>query len=357
MSYLENWDKIKVRFEALWENEIVDRCCINITTWKKGAKLKEFSEPRDEAALLTYRTDPHMINERFLELDKNVYYAGDAVPILALNFGANAYSTQFGCKPIADENTIWFTESVKDWDKDELIYDPNDEYTQLFLKTMKELAILGKDKYFVSMGDNTSALDALAQIRGTQNLMMDFICEPERVKNATKILIDAWLHMNERQFDILKETGQDGSCIGWLSTWALGKHSQLQCDLSVMISPEQFDEFASEELTRAANSLDNALYHFDGIEQTRHLDCLLSIEKIKMIQWTNVPGQPPVTDCFDTLKRIQAAGKGLLLILTPDQIETVMENLSSKGLYIVTNANSEEEADYLVKLAAKLTRE
>ena len=357
MDYLENWDQIKARYEALWENEIVDRCCISVYAMKKDAVRKEFPYPKDEKSQMAYRTDPHLINERFIESEKNVYYAGDAIPITTLGLGTNAYSTQFGCTPLFDENTVWFTEVIEDWDNDKLIYNPNDAYTELYLKSLKELRFLAGNKYFVSMADNTSALDALAQIRGTQNLMMDLICEPERVKQATKILTDAWLATNERQFKILKETNQEGSCICWLSTWAPGKHSQIQCDLSVMISPEQFNEFALEELTRAADSLDNALYHFDGIEQTRHLGSLLSIKNIKMIQWTNVPGQTPVTKNFDTLRRIQAAGKGLLLHLSPGQVEEVLENLSSRGLYIVTGANSEEEADHIVKMASKLTRE
>lgn len=31
MLYQKNWDKVKERLLAIWENEIIDRCCISVT--------------------------------------------------------------------------------------------------------------------------------------------------------------------------------------------------------------------------------------------------------------------------------------------------------------------------------------
>ena len=37
MRYKEDWEKAKARFEAFWNHEIVDRCCISVTScdWAK----------------------------------------------------------------------------------------------------------------------------------------------------------------------------------------------------------------------------------------------------------------------------------------------------------------------------------
>ena len=111
------------------------------------------------------------------------------------------------------------------------------------------------------------------------------------------------------------------------------------------------------ELRAQCDLLDNALYHFDGVEQIRHLDSLLSIERLRAIQWTQVAGQPPCTEYFQELRKIQAAGKSLLILVTPEQVQPIMENLSSRGLYLITNAGSREEADALLNSIAKWTHD
>ena len=93
------------------------------------------------------------------------------------------------------------------------------------------------------------------------------------------------------------------------------------------------------------------------MEQIRHLDTLLSVEKLRMIQWTSVVGQPSPLQFIDQLKKIQEKGKGLLLLLKPEEIEPAMEQLSSKGLFILAEAKSREEADRIVKIVEKNTRE
>lgn len=89
-------------------------------------------------------------------------------------------------------------------------------------------------------------------------------------------------------------------------------------------------------------------YHPD-MEQVRHLDTLLSIDGINMIQWTQVTGQPPVTEFIPVLQRIQRAGKGLVLIVDKSQLKVLLDNLSPKGVMYITNAASPSEADDIVQ--------
>ena len=131
----------------------------------------------------------------------------------------------------------------------------------------------------------------------------------------------------------------------------------MQSDISVMLSPESFKGFVLPELVEQSNHLDYPLYHIDGYQQTRYLDMLCSIENLKMIQWTNVAGQPSPVHFIPTFKKIQEAGKGLLLHANIKDLETLMENLSSKGLYLVVNARDREEADYAMKKIAQLTHD
>jgi len=58
---------------------------------------------------------------------------------------------------------------------------------------------------------------------------------------------------------------------------------QMQCDLSVMISPEMFNRFAMPELEELCGFLDVPVYHFDGQEPIRRLDSLLSLQNLRAI--------------------------------------------------------------------------
>ena len=154
----------------------------------------------------------------------------------------------------------------------------------------------------------------------------------------------------------MSEEQRGRSGVGWLRTWAPGMHAQMQCDISVMISNQMFNRFIVPELTEQCRFLDYALYHFDGIEQLRHLDSLLSISGLDAIQWTQVAGQPPVTDYIPELIKIQKAGKSLIIHVSPGQIKPLMEQLSSKGLYLLTDAGSPQEADEIIHRGKTYTR-
>lgn len=146
--------------------------------------------------------------------------------------------------------------------------------------------------------------------------------------------------------------------VGWLSVWAPGQMSQLQSDISVMLSNDTFREFELPELIRCADTQDYNVYHMDGFEQLRHLDDILAVDKIQMIQWVSVSGQPNYMHRFDVFKKIQARGKSLLINeVNPGDIKTILSELSSKGLFLLTRTDSQSDAEDLLNSVKKWTRE
>ena len=103
------------------------------------------------------------------------------------------------------------------------------------------------------------------------------------------------------------------------------------------------------ELEELTAFLDYPVYHFDGQEQIRHLDYLLSLNKLKAIQWTPVTGQPKTSNFIGELQRIQKAGKNLILFPEVNEVEYLLDNLSSRGLHLLCRAANNEEGDYVQK--------
>lgn len=355
---VKDFDKIKERFTALWNNEILDRCCISAFAIDPSVQ-NEILTPPGNVDRRIFLTDAELMLQRNLKLFENTYFAGDAFPLINLNMGPSGHTAYIkDVKTDYTESTFWYNPIMEDELEPEKIV--LDESNYLYRQTFKAAEYLCREangRYLVSMPDNSGNLDVLASLRTTEELLPDLITDEETVKECLNRIQGIWEKCTADIYHYLKDYNFGGSSIGWLNTWAPGFHNQMQCDISVMFSNEYYEMYTRDELERQSAFLDYALYHFDGQEQIRHLDTLLSIKDIKMIQWTHVVEQPSPVKFIPQLKRIQEAGKGLLLLLEPNEVEPIMENLSSKGLFINVKTRTKEEADGVIKLAERLTHE
>lgn len=357
----DDFDKTKERFKALWEREVIDRCCVSIS-WTDGSRLKDIHRfPKNTEDQERYWTDPEWVLMRNMDVFKNTYYGGDAFPLTWVNLGPSGHAGFLkGIRHRYMPDTIWFDPILdeEELDPDKITFDENSFLYKKTLEMARYLCEQANGQYYVSMPDLSGNLDALAHVRGSDNLLMDFLTEDEDVIRACADKLEAiWEKTMKDCYDIVKDCNDGGSCIGWLNTWAPGFHGQLQCDISVMVSNEIYETFARPELTRQCQVLDYPLYHLDGMEQIRHLDTILSIPGLKMIQWTNVVGQPSPLEFLPALKKIQEAQKCLLLQIRPWEVEKAMDVLSSKGLYLQVSASSKDEVDFVVKTVEHMTHE
>ena len=356
MKYMKDWGMSKKRIEAFWNREIIDRCCVAVEV-RSNVKTIDFPNYEDKEDMLSYWTDGERILRREKNRFENTYFDGDSFPQIFLNLGAVAHAGLFKNVNFEFKNTVWHFPSMNDI-TDELIFDPDGVIYKSSLELAKYLSAEANGDFFISQPDTSGNLDALGALRGTEEILMDMVLEPEAVQKALEVIDISWHKVNQEIFDIVKDNNEGGSTIGWLNTWSPGKFAQLQCDMSVMFSNDMFNEFVLPELKSELTWTDNSLYHFDGVEQIAHLDTLLSLDELDCIQWNHVDGQLSPVNYIEQLQRIQKAGKCIYVhAKDPNDIPILMENLSSKGLMIATNVNTIEEANELVKLAGKLTRE
>jgi len=273
MLYKEDWQKSKERLQALWEKEIIDRCCVAVLAPKDGVAFKGELPPEKEPDIFRYYIDGEWLLERHTQVFENTYFGGEAFPCIWPNFGTAGHAKYFkGSRYKFFKDTVWYEPIIFDWEKDVLRYEPDGEVFSLEKKALEYLAEQGKGKFFVGMPDNCGIMDALAHLRGTNKLLFDLVECPDKVKASCKIILDAYKASSEELFGIIRANNEDGSTHGWMYTWSRGRHAQLQVDLSVMISPEMFEEFALPELEEITNWLDYSIYHLDGQEQIRHLE-------------------------------------------------------------------------------------
>ena len=129
----------------------------------------------------------------------------------------------------------------------------------------------------------------------------------------------------------------------------------LQSDFSYMISPQMFERFVLPDVAACCAALDHGFYHLDGKGQIPHLDMLLSLERLRGIQWIPGDGQPPPEQWLPLLKRIRDAGKLCQLYVSPAGARTIVRELGGRGfaLYIDQKMSQDQAEDFLHVLAAE----
>ncbi|MFI3207106.1 MAG: hypothetical protein R3Y33_07640, partial [Clostridia bacterium] len=182
----------------------------------------------------------------------------------------------------------------------------------------------------------------------------DMLEEEEFVELARKKVTEAWKISENHYAKMIKSSNLGGCSHGWMQVWAPEAHVQLQCDFSVMISPSLFEQFVLPELEECSKAIPYSSYHLDGIEEIRHLDMILSVKDINNIQWTPVAGQPRTSEHIEVFKKIQKAGKGLIVAPQVDEVETILKNLSHRALQVIVHGVKDEEmAKDIIKMAEK----
>jgi len=350
MLYHDHWDELKNRMMGYWERAAMDRCCAAITVknpdYDLDSKARQFYFDAEGA--------DKMHRERFA----NHHYYGEALPCLFPYFGTAGIAEYTGCRAERTPKTTWFEPWMTDDEPDaSLITYRCPEAFQNQKDAIARMIQLSGGDYPVSVTDNCGLMDALAAIRGSENLLMDMTENPEFVEEALQRLLPIYKQTQEELFDLVKENNE-GSILSWMHLWAPKRLAQMQCDMCVMISPQMFDRFVMPELEELCDFLDYPVYHFDGQEQIRHLDSLLSLKKLRAIQWTQVAGQPLTVDFIPVLQKIQKAGKNLVLNIRPQDVVKILDNLSCRGLMIdVRGVQSDEEAQEIMKLIQKHSKD
>lgn len=353
MYYNPNWEKAKKHFEAFWNMDYEERCSLSIRVPK--SQWTEWKPSRTYTLEERY-TDPDYINEITRYYSDNTEHYCEGFASHMLYFGTGGHCEYFGAQPNYADGTIWFTPFLNEPDASAMNFDAaGQERFKKHLTIARRLTELAKDDYCISMPDNCGLMDALAEIRGNENLLIDMLDEPEFIHEAQGKIFEVWKETQKKFRSTLAENNGGGSSIGWMQLWCPGSTVQLQCDFSVMVSPSAFEEFALPELIRSSEVFDHCVYHLDGIEQIRHLDMILSVKGISAIQWTPVAAQPKTSENIEVLQKIQKAGKGLVLFPDAAEVPFLLENLSSKGLHMmIGDVKNREEAEELEKLAIKL---
>jgi hypothetical protein len=350
-----------LRNEAFWRGELeaYPLMWITVSDAKPGPRLPEPADVNEKWTNVNYA-----IENAEAELSRT-HYAGDALPVYAPWLGPDQFAAWLGAELElrVEDFTSWVKPFVNDWSEhSELKIDPDNAWWQLYLKTLRCSVEAGRGKWVTAYPDMHSGIDALAAIRGQENLLVDLITQPEAILWAMGQMTGLF----EYVVDIASEIILPG-CQG-TSNWTMGwSEKRFLCigqnDVTCMISPEMFDRFCLMDTVETTNYVDYSLYHLDGPGAVRHLSRLLEIEKLNCIQWIQGAGNGYATDWLDVLRQIQDGGKLIQVFYAGEhggdadlfrELEILCSELDYRRLFFWAQADSAEKADALVAHAQRV---
>ena len=306
--YRQDMDEVRRRLTAWWNGEDLGRPMIQLYAPRSSPAEDVDPMPAPEGWGTHYSTKSF---EYRVYLSRTAcvgtQYLGEAVPVVAPDLAPNCLALFLGCQGVEMPDTVWCRPCMEDPGSARFDLDWENFYWQFATRLGREQLRIGQGRFLIQFPDLIEGLDTLAAMRGTENLLVDLLERPEWVHACLRQITDRYFACYDRLYELLKdETG--GSCF-W--AWAPGRLTKLQCDFSAMISPEMFGQFMVPVLLEMTERVSHSLYHWDGPGAIGHLDHLLNLPKLNMIQWTPGAGQPAMEDVrwWPLYHRILDAGK------------------------------------------------
>jgi 5-methyltetrahydrofolate--homocysteine methyltransferase len=337
-----DWERVERDTMAWWAGEL-DRPLVLLAS----------SDPVDAPPVYGYQSNYplSMPAEDVVDLYEPylaaTHFYGDAFPSAWTNFGPGMMAGFLGANVHSvtePAETVWFTprETVPVRDLAPA-YDPDNPWWKRVRDLTAALVRRYDGQLQVAHTDLGGNLDILASLLNTEQLLYDVLEQPEAVLRQARRVTDLWVRYYDELDALIRPACRGTSC--WTPIWSTGTTYMLQCDFSYMISPAMFERYVLPDLAACCDHLTHGFYHLDGIGEIPHLDLLLSIPRLRGIQWIPGEGQPTPDQWLPLLKRIRDGGKLCQVFVSPAGAQHIARHLGGQGFLFVIQHDGREFAD------------
>ena len=278
----------------------------------------------------------------------------DILPVANTQLGPGSLAAILGGVFEGGEDTIWIHPNP-DF-TDEIVFNPEHPNWILHKELLKACKAKANGHYFVGMPDLMEGLDVLAALKGTDRVLLDTVMQPEILEQQMQQINDIYFKVFDELYDIIREGDEMAFC--YFSSWAPGKMSKLQSDISTMISQDDYRRFVQPFIREQCQKIDYTLYHLDGVGAMHHLPALLEIEELNAIQWTPGVGEPQggSPKWYDLYKKILAGGKSVMACwVTLDELKPLLDHIGADGVHLEMDFHNEKEVEQAMRIVEEYT--
>jgi hypothetical protein len=252
------------------------------------------------------------------------------------------------------DDSAWIQPMPDVYERDLPTFDPAHPAVRALEASLDTMARTVGSHATVTPPTTVEGLTTLSLLREPARLCLDLVERPHDVLRWNEALTSLYVDCYEHFYRHVSRLGY-GETTTWLRVFAEGSLEAVQCDFSVMISPEMYRRFVLSQLERTVAGFDNALYHLDGTCQMRWLDILRGIPGLNGIQWNPEMMTEPQTKWIEAFQRIRSTGLVLYTHANSvEEAEVIAREVGPDGLFIVLPVfGSVAEAESAVSRIAK----
>lgn len=349
--YKPDWQEARQRLSAWWTGQSVDRVPALVTAPIKPLAPRIASASKAVPAMYT---DPETVFRNLEYQLERTFWGGEMFPHHFVYLGPMFGLTYLGCEPNFQPGTTWYEPCLRDWSGlAHIRFDPRNRWYQLTMDLVRRSAERADDRWLVTPSAVILALiDTICGLLGNEKTLLAMVEHPEAIRAARDCMMPWSRQTYDACYALVKP--QEAGAIDWMQVWAPGRVISTQCDMCVMISPEMFRDFVLPELVDIYNHVDYGIYHLDGPEEIRHLDALMQIEKLHLIQWVpgsrmKNPGHGDPLNWLDLFKRIQAAGKKVLVYCPPERVRPLLDKIARDRVLLHVSCRDEQTARQVLR--------
>ena len=345
-----DFEQAMQRIEAWFNHEPLDRPPVRFSMHNAEFSSEHAPDNSRWPNLKARWFDAEFQVDSFLESIAGRRFHGETFPVFSPNLGPNVYAAFYGAELDYAEVTSWVIHCIHEWDDiQRLKFDRNNEYYRGIEELTRVALQKCAGKFMVGYTDLHGSLDCVADWRGQQPLCLDLTDAPDKVHQMLDIADKDFLPLFDHYDEVLKAHGQFS--VNWMDIPSRGKMHVPSCDFTSMISPRAFSEFYLPSLLAEVGHMTHNIFHLDGKGLLRHLDKILAIPEINAIQWVQGVGDDlPILQWIPVIKKIQAAGKGVLVDIQLDELEPLIAQTEPDGLFLCIPAEEKDQPGILKRL-------
>ena len=346
-----------------WKDNLEETKQHYIDWWNhKGIVLnmwEHFQQGVTPHADIKMPTAPADLNQKWFDPEWRAQYLdwyvahsslkADMLPVANTQLGPGSLAAILGGVFEGGEDTIWIHPNPKL--TDDFHFDDNHPNWLLHKDLLRAVKRKAQGHYYVGMPDLMEGLDVLAAMKGTDKVLLDTVMQPEVVEQQMRRINEIYFKVFDELYDIIREGDEMAFC--YFSSWAPGKMTKIQSDISTMISVEDYRRFVMPFISEQCRRIDYTLYHLDGVGALHHLPALLEIDDLNAIQWTPGVGQPQggSPKWYDLYRRILDAGKSIMACwVTLDELRPLLDNIGGDGVHLEMDFHNEAEVEEAMKI-------
>ncbi|MEA4889653.1 MAG: hypothetical protein VB070_09350 [Clostridiaceae bacterium] len=327
------WSHVKENYENWWTNQL-ERPIFNIQIHGADPGLPKPEEPI-YANLSSYDLSVPMatiIKHCEYSLCSR-YYLGDSYPTYLPDFGAGVNAAFVGAKHLVRPETVWF-EAEKPLLPEQLSFrhHPENIVYQRIVDFYNQANTYFKGSVVLGMTHLNNGIDIPARFFNGVDFCLALYDSPEEIERLVWENHELFLFYMHN-LSSLMNNNPGYTC--WGDILANDPWMGTQSDFSAMIGPEQFDRFILPELAACLKACPKYnFYHLDGREELIHLDKILAIPELQVVQWVAGDDELPDREWMQLYKKIHDAGKKIWYLGPEENLDLLADTLGSlKGVY------------------------